>query len=82
MTLEEKHIFLLFPENETVRRQDILMSFLKTPAAKRHEGKGFIKIVTKLQKTEVIQFMGLDDDGMYLRRRTTEEIREIYFNKI
>jgi hypothetical protein len=81
MTPEEKHIFQLFPENETVRRADILIDFLKTPAGKRHEEKGFIKTVTKLQKTEVIEFMGLDDDGMYLRRRTTEEIREIYFNK-
>lgn len=81
MTLEEKHIFLLFPENETVSRVDILMTYLKSDTTKRFTEKGFIKTVTKLQKTEVIEFMGLDDSGMYLRRRTTEEIRQIYFNK-
>lgn len=81
MPPEEKYIFNLFPVNETVRRQDILIKFLKTPAGLRHEEKGFIKSVTRLQKTLVIEFMGLDDDGMYLRRRSTEEIREIYFNK-
>lgn len=80
MTPEEKHIFNLFPENETVRQQDILIKYLKDKA-KRFTESGFIKTVKKLMKTEVLEYQGTDDDAMYLRRRTTEEIREIYFNK-
>lgn len=80
MTPEEKHIFQLFPENEVVRQQDILIKYL-TNKAKRFTEKGFFKTVKKLMKTKVIEYLDTDDDGMYLRRRTTEEIREIYFNK-
>lgn len=80
MTPEEKHIFQLFPENETVRQQDILIKFL-LDKGKRFTKNGFTKVVKKLMKTEVLEHQGTDDDAMYLRRRTTEEIREIYFNK-
>lgn len=80
MTPEEKHIFNLFPENETVRQQDILIKFL-LDKGKRFTKRGFLKTVKKLTKTEVIEYQGTDDDAMYLRRRTIEEIKEIYFNK-
>lgn len=81
MTPEEKHIFNLFPENEVVRQQDILMKYLKPAMKKPVAEKGFLKVIKRLQKTKVIEYLDADDDGMYLRRRTTEEIREIYFNK-
>lgn len=79
MTPEEKHIFQLFPENETVRQQDVLLEYLRSN--KKFATRGFIKVIKKLIKTKVIEHQGTDDDAMYLRRRTTEEIRVIYFNK-
>ncbi len=81
MTPEEKHIFNLFPENEVVRQQDIIMKYLKPVMKKPVAEKGFLKIIKRLQKTKVIEYMDADDDGVYLRRRTVEEIRNIYFNQ-
>lgn len=80
MTPEEKHIFQLFPENETVRQQDILIKYLKDKAP-HYTARWFTKTIKNLITTEVLEHQGTDDDAMYLRRRTTEEIREIYFNK-
>ena len=81
MTPEEKHIFQLFPENEVVRQQDILLKYLKPAMKKPVAEKGFLKIIKRLQKTKVIEYLDTDDDATYLRRRTVEEIRNIYFNQ-
>lgn len=72
MTQAQKKFFDLFPAGEVVRRQEIIEKY-----PKQWNEVAFGALV----RAELIEVCGVDDDAQYLRRRTTEEIREIYFNK-
>lgn len=78
MTSDQKKVFAAFPEGITVKRYDIFMVFIK---AHKNRYVGFERAFIWLCKKDILEVIRVDAEGQFVRRRTTEEIREIYFNK-